>query len=75
MQKWHKNSQEWDMKWDVAAGIIMEYVFGSQDDNDEDDVGWVVLVLLALTMMMMASARYMQIVGVAADVDGFGWDG
>jgi len=25
--------------------------------------------------MMMASARYMQIVGVAADVDGFGWDG
>lgn len=39
MQKWHKNSQKWDMKWDTAAGIIMEYVFASEDDNGQDDGG------------------------------------
>lgn len=27
------------MKWDTAAGIIMEYVFASEDDNGQDDGG------------------------------------
>lgn len=36
-------------------------------------VGGVALVSTHNDVMMMASARYMQIVGVAADVDGHLW--